>query len=70
MIPHTQNPPEVLKVVIPSANPRPDTFPSEPIGDGGAIFIDDATDEEYEEYIKNEVNGWSKFKQMWEILKK
>lgn len=42
----------------------------EPIGDGGAVYISDATDEEYDEYQKNEVQGWGKFKAIIDILKK
>lgn len=42
----------------------------EAIGDGGAVFISDATEEEFEEYQHNEVHGWGKFKQIWDILKK
>lgn len=42
---------------------------NEPIGDGGAVFISDATDEEYEEYVHNEEKGWGKFKKILEIIK-
>ncbi len=41
----------------------------EPIGDGGAVFISDATDEEFEEYEHNEKKGWGKFKQIIEVLR-
>lgn len=35
---------------------------TEPIGDGQAVFLPDMTEQEYEEYLKDEVNGWKKFK--------
>jgi hypothetical protein len=34
---------------------------SEPHGDGKAVFIELGTDDEYEEYVKNEVHGWGGF---------
>ncbi len=49
---------------------RPDTPSTEPLGDGGAVFISDATDEEYEEYVHNEKHGWGKFKEILDIIKR
>lgn len=57
------------KVELTERAPRAAVQEPEPIGDGGAVFISDATDEEYEEYVKNDVQGWGKFKKAWEILK-
>lgn len=30
-------------------------------GDGKAVFLSDMTEEEYQEYVHNEVDGWKKF---------
>ena len=30
-------------------------------GDGKAVFLSDMTEEEYQEYLHDEVNGWKKF---------
>lgn len=30
-------------------------------GDGGAVFLSDMNEEEYQEYLHNEINGWKKF---------
>ncbi len=42
----------------------------EEIGDGGAVFISDATDEEFEEYEHNETHGWGKWKEIMAIIKR
>lgn len=31
-----------------------------PIGDGGAVFFPDATEEEYQDFLQNEEKGWGK----------
>lgn len=31
-------------------------------GDGQAAFLPDMTEEEYDQYLEDEVNGWKKFK--------
>lgn len=46
--------PEDLKTIVAGA---------EPLGDGGAVFFPEATDEEYDQYLKDEENGWKKFKE-------
>ena len=33
----------------------------EPIGDGQAVFMDDMTDEEFQDYQTMEVKGWKRF---------
>lgn len=34
----------------------------EPIGDGNAEFLPDMTEEEYQTYIRDEEQGWGKFR--------
>lgn len=36
-----------------------------PLGDGGAVFFSEATEEEFQRYIRDEENGWKKFKDMF-----
>jgi len=32
----------------------------EPVGDGKAVFLSDMTEEEYQAYDRNELQGWGK----------
>lgn len=34
-----------------------------PVGDGDGAFFPEATEEEYQQYLRDEENGWSKFKE-------
>lgn len=34
----------------------------QPLGDGKAELLTDMTEEEYQEYVRDEENGWKKFK--------
>lgn len=33
------------------------------VGDGKAVFLSDMTEDEYQEYVRNEENGWKKLKE-------
>lgn len=39
----------------------PKTFNEEPVGDGKAVFLELGTEEEYEEFVKKEEQGWGPF---------
>lgn len=33
----------------------------EPLGDGKAVFLEDGTEDEFQEYVQNEERGWGSF---------
>lgn len=46
-----------------TAKTQADSIDAEPLGDGKAVFLSDMTEDEYQEYVRNEENGWKKFKE-------
>ena len=43
-------------------NSLPEEYKQGTKGDGKAVFLPDMTEEEYDQYLEDEVNGWKKFK--------
>jgi hypothetical protein len=43
-----------------------DTLPTE---EESPVYLSDMTDEEYKQYVTDELDGWGKFKKLWGITK-